>query len=270
MRSLAEAVFAKEHLFADGATVYEQICAATATAGLEVTWTSLQEAFDLLYRRLRLLYPSEFFLKNELLNRIFLTRHNPLEATVLTEMRVGKKRVDLVVVNGTTTAYEIKSRFDSLVRVRAQTDTYLTVFERVYVVCDQQKVREALEITRPEVGVMVVVADGGFRYARKATPSPFLDRGAMLTCMRKPEYQAVTLRRFGALPQVPNMQERSTYLKMFESLPIRSLHREFVRVLRDRGAHPGDGEAMNALPYAMRIRYYELSKKERDRLIQWV
>lgn len=269
MRALADEIFAKELLFADQSTVYERVNAAAAAAGVDATWTSLQEALDLLYGRLRLLYPSEFVLKNELLNRIFLTRHNPLNATVLTEMRVGRNRVDLVVVNGTTTAYEVKSRFDSLARVRAQTQAYLTVFERVYVVCDQHKAAEALSITQPEVGVMVITANGGFRYARKAAPSTCLDRRAMLTCMRKPEYQSVARRRFGELPEVPNMRERATYLEMFETLSVRDLQREFVCVLRERGLHPGDQDAMKVLPYAMRIRYYELSKQERSQLRGW-
>lgn len=269
MRSLADDLFARQRLFDDRESIERRLHALAPEIGADSS-TSLSAAFDLLYQRLRLLYPSEFVLKSEIVNRVFLARHDPREATVLTEMRVGKNRVDLVVVNGTTTAYEVKSRFDSLARLTDQLDAYLRVFERVFVVCDKAKAQDVLGLARPEVGVMVSTASGGFRYARKAASSPLVDRGSIFACMRKPEYIRMAARRFDDLPEVPNMRQRAAFHALLETLPMQAFQQEFARVLRERGSHPSDATAMNQLPYGMRLRYYELPKELRSRCLAWI
>jgi hypothetical protein len=266
---MSDDLFAKQYLLEDEPTVAVALRRYASDFGVPIDNMSVRDALDTLYVRLRLLYPAEFVLKNELLNRIFLARHNPSKATVLTEMRVGQNRVDLVAVNGTTTAYEVKSRFDSLARLNAQVSSYLSVFERVYVVCDPKKIERIAHVVDPTVGIMVTNAAGGFRTIRKAAASARLDHAAMFDCLRKPEYQAIARRRFGTLPVVPNMFERASYLEMFRTLPMRALQSDFAAVLRLRGMHPHDAAAMQDLPYSMRLRYYELSKSDRWMVKHW-
>lgn len=266
---ISDKLFAKQYLLEEEPSVAAALRRYACDFGISIESMSVREALDTLYTRLRLLYPAEFVLKNEVLNRIFLARHDPSRATVLTEMRVGQNRVDLVAVNGTTTAYEVKSRFDSLARLSTQVSSYLSVFERVYVVCDPKKVERILQAVDPTVGVVATNASGGFRTIRKASSSTKLDHAAMFDCLRKPEYQAIAKRRFGTLPAVPNMFERGVYLEMFRTLSSRALHAEFASALRVRGMHPHDAEAMQDLPYSMRLRYYELSKADRWMVKRW-
>lgn len=268
-RRLTEQIFTRALLLEGRVAAAELLREHALAFGVPYEAMSADEALDAIYRRLRLLYPSEFVLKNELLNRVFLARHDPQSSTVLTEMRVGRNRVDLVVVNGTTTAYEVKSRFDSLMRLRDQVVSYQKVFDRVYVVCNDAKVQAVLDIVDQHVGVMTTNAGGGFRTVRRATSSESLTHAAILSCMRKPEMLSVVKRRFRQIPDVPNMLERATYLKLLQELPVRTLHLEFARVLRARGSHPGDAAMLERLPYCLRLRYYELAKPERARVTAW-
>ena len=62
----------------------------------------------------------EYVYKSALTQNILLGRHSLNTASMITEFRVGKCKADLVIFNGTATAYEIKSERDSLSRLERQ------------------------------------------------------------------------------------------------------------------------------------------------------
>jgi hypothetical protein len=92
--------------------------------------------FDNLYNLLRDNYKNEYIYKNEflldLLKKEYKTKH-----TFLQEVRIGKNIADMVVVNGKSIAYEIKTEFDSFIRLDAQLTSYLKVFDKVLMVVSE-------------------------------------------------------------------------------------------------------------------------------------
>src|SRR5690242_16453091 len=73
----------------------------------------------------------EYIYKAALTQKVLLGTHSLQTACMLTEFRVGKCKADLAILNGTATAYEIKSERDSLARLERQVLTYMDVFAKV-------------------------------------------------------------------------------------------------------------------------------------------
>jgi hypothetical protein len=102
---------------------------------------SYGDFFDNLYNLLRDNYKNEYIYKNEfllnLLKKEYKTKH-----TFLQEVRVGKNIADMVVVNGKSIAYEIKTEFDSFIRLEAQLTSYLKVFDKVIMIISENHLKK--------------------------------------------------------------------------------------------------------------------------------
>src|ERR1700734_493099 len=98
---------------------------------------TISELYEWAYQRMHQRYRCEYVFKNEVVLRELLpARHNPAIAAVASEFPLGNNRLDLLVINGTSVAYEIKTKYDHLERLPVQTSVYSFAFERVNVVCD--------------------------------------------------------------------------------------------------------------------------------------
>ena len=95
---------------------------------------SLSELFESSWRALRIAYRNEYVYKSEIANRVVFGMHSPRTTALQVEFPVGRSIVDVAVFNGTSTAYEVKTEFDSPRRLQTQTRDYLKVFDRVFVV----------------------------------------------------------------------------------------------------------------------------------------
>ncbi|WP_186124292.1 sce7726 family protein [Burkholderia gladioli] len=72
----------------------------------------------------------------------------------------ASRRADLVAVNGTLRAYEIKSDVDHLTRLSGQIDVYSRYFESVIVVCTRRHLASVLQQTDSWIGVLCVSNEG--------------------------------------------------------------------------------------------------------------
>ena len=75
---------------------------------------SLVHVLDSLYSEFKKNYKCEYVYKNTIVNKILLGRHSLNTSTLISELNVGKSKADIVIFNGTSTVYEIKTELDSL------------------------------------------------------------------------------------------------------------------------------------------------------------
>lgn len=82
---------------------------------------------------------------------------------VLDELGIfqGKYRIDVAVVNGSLTGFEIKSAADTLERLPHQQKYYSKVFDRITLVADERHVVEAMKIVPKWWGLMVATTRDG-------------------------------------------------------------------------------------------------------------
>ena len=115
--------------------------------------TTLDQAFELLNKSR---FRDDYVYRAAITEKILLGRHNLNTATLLNEVRAGLCKADVVVINGTSTAYEIKSERDSLVRLKNQLENYRKVFAAVNVVVSKSHLSEVLQIATEDVGVITL------------------------------------------------------------------------------------------------------------------
>lgn len=230
--------------------------------------SSVTALFDMLYSALERDYRAEYYFKNEIIRRIFEARHNPNRSAVLLEKHIGNwaSRVDLIVVNDTTTAYEIKTDYDDLSRVRSQTDHSLRVFDRVYVVCSDCRTESVKEMIDDRVGILELRPDGSFRRDRAAVPNAeFVDPVAVFDLLRQNEYLDALRHRFGPLPKLDPVERYGYCSTRFSQLPPAAAYGILLSALRRRHVR-ADRAPLAQLPYALGHLYYKATVKEREML----
>ncbi|WP_232825788.1 sce7726 family protein [Algoriphagus litoralis] len=72
------------------------------------------------------------------------------------EVRTLTSRLDLLKINGVTTAYEIKSEFDSLEKLEKQSQDYLKLFEYNYLVVAEKHLDKARLILPDSFGIYIL------------------------------------------------------------------------------------------------------------------
>jgi len=220
----------------DAAALLE-VRAILGTTGL---WAALRQmtlgqVFDRAYAVLKESYRCEYLYKNTIAEKILLGRHSPRTSGLLSELQVCNSKVDLVLVNGSTVAYEIKTELDSPDRLHSQLLAYQQAFDRIYVVT-HERVAHRFSETLPEgVGLLCMTSRHTLATARDSQPNPSrINSGVIFDMLRRREYLPIVRRYFGHEPSVPNTRIYSACRSLFSDLPIDSVRIEFARVLKGR------------------------------------
>lgn len=91
-----------------------------------------------------------------------LSRHEPDEDyVIINELQYadGKRRADIVEVNGQINAYEIKSDLDSLQRIRSQFEDYKMAFDTVTIVTTAKHLSFVKSGLPKNIGIILVTKD---------------------------------------------------------------------------------------------------------------
>lgn len=212
--------------------------------------TVFDEAFELLSKSR---FRDDYVYRTAITEKILLGRHSLNTATLLNEVRAGSCKADVVVLNGTSTAYEIKSERDSLARLRNQISNYRQVFATVNVVVSESHLSDVLKATPEDVGVITLSGRFRFQTARKAQNRPERVVPTMaLEILRIDEATAILTRLGHEVPRVPNTQIRSELDRIFSSLDPAAVHEEMVRVLRVGRSQANLASFINSIPASIR------------------
>ena len=85
---------------------------------------TLKELFEKAYKKLLKTYRNEYVFKNAIAKKILLGRHSINSSILFTEFRVETSKADVVIFNGTTHVYEIKTELDTTERLENQIANY--------------------------------------------------------------------------------------------------------------------------------------------------
>ncbi|WP_047608431.1 sce7726 family protein [Rahnella aquatilis] len=191
------------------------------------------QVFELAFSKLMVDYKTEYFFKNAIANKLYLGRHSDGEATMLSEFRVGNNKADCVIVNGQTTCYEIKTKFDSLKRLQDQLSAYVKIFDKVYVVCDGCHIANLLSCVPDEVGIIELTVRGALKEIKKAkTNNHEIDRQVLIGSLRKPEYVSMAESLTNTPLTASNMNAYSQCLDIFNQASSKELRELFKHVLK--------------------------------------
>ena len=197
-------------------------------------------------------YRQEYVYKEILTRRILLGAHSLRTAVMLSEFRVGHCKADIVILNGTSTVYEIKSERDRLDRLAGQLDAYLQVFARVNVVAGANHVAQVLKSVPEQVGVLMLSDRLSISTVRAATE----DIGRIVPAAVFDSLQlhetAKVLQRLGVRPpMVPNTELHQALRDRFVTLAPQALHRAMIQVLRSTRSQARLAPLIDALPSSL-------------------
>ncbi|WP_374540771.1 sce7726 family protein [Sphingorhabdus sp.] len=94
-------------------------------------------------------------------------------------------RIDLALINGRISGYEIKSDVDSLSRLPAQMHSYSKIFEHLSFVTTERKSKSILQKTPEWCGVITISREGRFKTLRKMKLNRNVDAKCLLYSLDK-------------------------------------------------------------------------------------
>jgi hypothetical protein len=197
------------------------------------------ELFEYCHAQLWAHHRCEYVYKNAIANKILLGRHSVRTTRFLSEFRVEDCKADVVLINGTSTCYEIKTELDGLDRLARQVQSYTRVFDRTYVVTFEGCADRIAGVVPEKVGVLVLT-DGYAISTRREAASNRSDvvPASIFNSLRRDEYVAILREALGKVPDVPNTRIYTECQRLFCSLAPATAHDGMVRALKMRTLPP--------------------------------
>lgn len=188
------------------------------------------------YRLLAKSYRNEYIYKNQIVNRI-IKKHSLKTSVVLNEFHIGNSIADLIFLNRTDRAFEIKTEYDSEVRLMSQLSDYRKVFSRVYLVISQSLLSRYESMLDDSIGIILLTNRNCLKEYKKAIPNyDYLNAETMMKSLRKEEYTDI-IRKMSVVPDTTPVKFYQACLEVFRSLPILELHSQFINTLKRRKLH---------------------------------
>jgi hypothetical protein len=196
---------------------------------------SLADAFDAAQALLARGYRSEYVFKNDIVSRAVFGRHSPRTASALIEQPMGDSIADVMVLNGTTTVYEVKTDLDDFSRLPTQLRDYCSRAEHVYVVTSPTRAAEATAVGPDHVGVLALRPRGSLTVIRPAASNKDrLVQQHLFDMLRTAELQALLKRTNGYEPNPHQGQQWAEMQSLFAALPLDVAHALTLQQLRRR------------------------------------
>ncbi|WP_340571179.1 sce7726 family protein [Stenotrophomonas sp. G106K1] len=224
------------------------------------------DAFDSAFGVLRVAgRRDEYVYRAAVIRKVLMGTHSLRTASMLSEFRVGGSKADLVILNGTSTAYEIKSERDSLSRLASQVENYKRLFAKVNVIAGESHVDRVLAIVPEDVGVMCLSRRYRISTVREVVECPErICPATVFESLRIAESSEILRSMGGDVPKVPNTQRHALMRELFETLDPVLLHREMVRTLkRTRNLAPLS-ELLQGLPESLHAAALSISVRHGD------
>jgi len=236
---------------------------STVSSAFEAAFSILQQAG----------IRDEYIFRSAITRNILLGRHSLKTASMLTEFRAGLCKADIVILNGTSTVYEIKSDRDSLSRLSNQISNYQKVFGKVYVIAGQSHVKEVISNTSSEVGVMELMARNRIRTVRKAIDcSERVCPSSIFDSLRIEEARQILKNTGTEIFDVPNIALRNTMRDCFSKLEPKYAHDQMVKVLRQGRSLALLSDLIFHLPVSLQAAClsFQVRKSDHQRLISTI
>ncbi|OGX91496.1 sce7726 family protein [Hymenobacter coccineus] len=206
-----------------------------AYCGLEVPNWSIANALAAAYAHLSRHYRCEYVYKNEIANQLLLARHRHNSATLLRELPSDRSIADIVIVNGITAAYEIKTELDNFDRLANQAADYLKLYDCLYVVTHEAAVPSLKQRLPPGVGLLVLSESMHLDEVRAAeVRDDLFDASKAVLTLRQSELVAAYEQLVGKLPPMGTASILSYCHSFYHALSKQEARNVFYEALKSR------------------------------------
>lgn len=191
-------------------------------------------------------YQNEYIFKNKFLNEWLISELSEGNAKVFSEFRVGNSVADLVMFNGYSKVFEIKTEFDSDFRLPTQLENYTKAFNQLYLIVPENKLA-IYEKYDYKVGLITFNSknDNSFRLVRKATNNLEIDAAIIMNILHTNEYKSIVKKHFNYLPEMTSFNQFKICSELISKISQNELNRLFINQIKKRG----DNKALSSRYY---------------------
>ena len=198
------------------------------------------------YSVLALNYQNEYIFKNEFLNDWLISEIGEDNSKIFSEFRVGNSVADLVMFNGCSKVFEIKTEFDSDFRLPLQLENYKKAFNEIYLIVPETKLRfyEKYDST---IGLITFNSsnENSFEINRRALNNPEIDPQTIMSILHTNEYKSLVKKHFGYLPEMTSFNQFKLCSEKICEITNNELNKHFITKIKKRG----DNEALSSRYY---------------------
>lgn len=216
-------------------------------------------------------FRNEYVYKSALVHKVLLGSHSLKTTAMLSEFRVDNSKADVVMLNGTSTVYEIKSERDTLKRLQHQIDAYRKVFARVNVIAGANHVDAVRDLVDDDVGVLLLTDRYQISTIRKAKDAPErTETDAIFNAIQLSEAKQILQNRSIEIPELPNTKMYKVLQEKFSVLKPEEAHEEMVQILKKTRSSAPLEDFIAEIPYSLRagVLSAKVRKCDRGRLLR--
>jgi hypothetical protein len=198
------------------------------------TWDFVR-GLGMTYQHLRVNYRCEYVYKNEIANQLLLRYHSDNSATLLREVASDRSIADIVIINGKTVAYEIKTELDNFDRLLGQLDSYQALYECLYIVTHPGAVDTIRSKVDASIGIIVLNESAELVTIRDASSTAHLfDPAKAVLTLRQAELVAAHQKWVGKIPKMGTALIYTFCHEWYLKLDIEDARIVFAEALKSR------------------------------------
>lgn len=192
-------------------------------------------------------YQNEYILKNSFLNEWLIKELGENNSELYNEFRIGNAIADLVMFNGTSKAFEIKTDLDSSKRLSSQLKEYKKVFNEIFLIVPISRLKEYV-IYDKSVGIISFDKSSPkkFNLFRAATKNSKIDNKLLMQIFHTKEYKDVVAQYYGELPYMTSFNQFKICSDLIAKIPQNDLNQLFIDKMKKRAGN-----------YKLSSRYYK-------------
>lgn len=195
------------------------------------------EYLSYLYHFMMRYYRCEYVFKNEVINKILLRHFTNHDTISFSEFRVDQSIADLVMFNGISRAYEIKTDYDSDKRLIHQLTDYNKLFDKCYLVTSSDGYKKYAKELPDNIGIITFEHKGNslvHHIVKEAELNDVIDIPTLMRSIRAVEYKSIVKDLYGSLPVVSEFDMFEECEKLLANAENRKVRASFMRVIKQR------------------------------------
>jgi hypothetical protein len=196
---------------------------------------SYSDYLKYVYRVLEKHYKNEYILKNTFLNKWLIKEIGETNSQVFNEFRVGNAVADLVMFNGESKVFEIKTELDSDKRLDSQLKYYKKVFNKIYLIVPSAKVKQYQNHDK-SIGIITFNEDSinSFTLVRESETNIDVDFETIMDIFHTTEYKKVVKQHFGQLPEMTSFNQYNICKELISEISHIQLSQYFTEIMKER------------------------------------
>jgi hypothetical protein len=196
-------------------------------------------------------YKNEYIYKNTFLNKLLIDKYGIKNTIAINEFRVGNSIADIVLFNGSSKAFEIKTELDTDIRLKGQLQEYTKIFNKCYIITHESLIEKHLKLS-DNIGIIVLKEKQNsliMKEIRKAKRNFEVDAETLIRSIRTNEYQNIVKNHFGKLPQMDSFNMFEICKEKMKQIPNKQLHKLFIEEIKKRKSNT---EILKSFDYILR------------------